>query len=122
MPGGRLPRRETELVILRVAHLRKCDYEFDHHVRLGRRAGLGAADIDRVKEGPDVEGWSEREQVSLRAVDQLHRDRNIDDTKWSELRRHLDERECIELIMLAGHYELLATFIETLRIEPDSRS
>ena len=41
MPGGKLPRRETELVILRVAHLRSCQYEFDHHVHLGRRAGLG---------------------------------------------------------------------------------
>ena len=35
MPGGKLPRRDTELVILRVAHLRACAYEFDHHVRLG---------------------------------------------------------------------------------------
>ncbi|MBV8385841.1 MAG: carboxymuconolactone decarboxylase family protein, partial [Acidimicrobiia bacterium] len=28
MPGGKLPRRDTELVILRVAHLRNCEYEF----------------------------------------------------------------------------------------------
>src|SRR5688500_10960009 len=42
MPRGRLSRRESELVILRVAHLRDSAYEFEHHVRLGRRAGLGA--------------------------------------------------------------------------------
>jgi len=34
MPRGRLPRRETELAILRVAHLCNSEYEFDHHVRL----------------------------------------------------------------------------------------
>src|ERR671918_1319253 len=45
MPGGKLPRRETELVILRVAHLRSCAYEFEHHVRLGRRAGVGDDDV-----------------------------------------------------------------------------
>ena len=39
MPGGKLPRRETEMVILRVAHLRQCAYEFEHHARLARRAG-----------------------------------------------------------------------------------
>ncbi|MDT4937999.1 MAG: hypothetical protein QOG80_1670, partial [Pseudonocardiales bacterium] len=33
MPRGRLPRIDTELVILRVAHARACDYEYGHHVR-----------------------------------------------------------------------------------------
>ena len=42
MPGGKLPRADTELVILRVAHLTECDYEWDHHERIGRRAGLSA--------------------------------------------------------------------------------
>ena len=122
MPGGKLPRRETELVILRVAHLRECAYEFEHHVRLGRRAGLTDTDIAHVQEGSDAEGWSAREQAILAAVDQLNRDGDIDDESWSALRQHLDERECVELIMLAGHYDMLATFIGTLRIEPDSHS
>ena len=63
MPGGRLPRRDTELVILRVAHLRSCDYEWVHHERLGRRAGLSDDDIARVRTGPDAEGWSQRERT-----------------------------------------------------------
>lgn len=119
MPRGRLPRRETELAILRVAHLRSCDYEFDHHVRLGRRAGLTDADLKRVVQGPDADGWSPRERALLHAVDRLHRGQDLDDTSWSTLRGHLDERECIELVMLAGHYEMLATTIAALRIQPD---
>jgi AhpD family alkylhydroperoxidase len=119
MPGGRLPRRDTELVILRVAHLRSCSYEFDHHVRLGRRAGLGAAEIERVVEGPDAAGWSPREHALLAAVDRLHHDQDLDDAAWSSVRNHLDEREAIELCMLVGHYEMLATVIAALRIQPD---
>jgi AhpD family alkylhydroperoxidase len=119
MPGGKLPRRETELVILRVSHLRSCSYEFEHHVRLGRRAGLVDADIARVLEGPEVEGWSPRERALLAAVDRLHHDQDLDDTTWSSLLSHLDERELIELCMLVGHYEMLATVIGALRIEPD---
>jgi AhpD family alkylhydroperoxidase len=118
MPGGILARRETELVILRVAHLRDCTYEWDHHVRLGRRAGLTHADIARVKEGR-AEGWSSRQAAILTAVDQLHREQYIDDGAWTALRRYLDDRECIELCMLVGHYEMLATFIGTLHVEPD---
>ncbi len=40
MPGGRLPRRETELTILRVATLARSDYELAHDRHLGRRGGL----------------------------------------------------------------------------------
>ena len=121
MPGGRLPRRESELVILRVAHLRSCDYELKHHKRLGRRAGLGEAELERVVAGPDAGGWSERQRALLTAVDRLHHDRDLDDTTWLMLRGHLGEREAIELCMLVGHYEMLATTITALRIQPDRR-
>ena len=120
MPGGTLPRRETELVILRVAHLRTCAYEFDHHVSLGKRAGVTAVDVARVQDGPEADGWSDREQAVLRAVEQLHHDGDVDDPTWAALRDHLDEREVIELVLLAGHYEMLATAITTLRIQPDA--
>src|SRR6201996_684657 len=37
---GRLPLVDTELVILRVAHLRDSEYELQHHRKMGRRRGL----------------------------------------------------------------------------------
>ncbi len=121
MPGGKLPRRETELIILRVAALRDCAYEFEHHVRLGQRAGINVRDVERVKQGPDADGWTAREQALLHAVDALHRDRDLDDATWTELREYLTEPETIEFLLLAGHYEMLATFLLTLRVEPDRR-
>ena len=121
MPGGRLPRRDTELVILRVAHLRGCAYEFDHPVHLGRRAGVDDADVTRVMEGPDAPGWSTREQAILAVVDALHHDGDVDDDTWAAMRAHLGERDAIELCLLAGHYEMLATTITALRIQPEAR-
>jgi AhpD family alkylhydroperoxidase len=122
MPGGKLPRRETELVILRVAHLRSCAYEYDHHVRLARRAGLSRAEIERVADGPAAPGWSQREQILLRAVDELHHTGDLADGTWGALREHLDARLAIEFVMLVAHYEMLATFIGTLRIQPDGQA
>jgi AhpD family alkylhydroperoxidase len=121
MPGGILRRRESELVILRVAHLRGCRYELEHHLRLGRRAGLDDGDLARVAEGSQAAGWGPRERALLAAVEALHRDGDLDDDAWTQLRRELDEREAIELCLLAGHYEMLATTIAALRIEPDAR-
>ncbi len=119
MPGGTLPRRDTELVILRVAYLRQCAYEFEHHVRLGRRAGVSAADLTRIQQDPAAAGWTARERALLGAVDMLHAEQDLDDDTWSALREHLDEACAVEFLMLAGHYEMLATFLNTLRIQPD---
>ena len=119
MPRGRLPRRDTELVILRVAHVRECAYEHEHHVRLGRRAGLTDAEIARVADGPAADGWAPREQAILQAADELLANGDVADETWSRLSGMLDTRELIELVLLVGHYEMLAKTINTLRIQPD---
>jgi alkylhydroperoxidase family enzyme len=119
MPRGRLPRRDTELVILRVAHLRGSTYEWQHHVRLGRRAGIGEEELRRLTEVPAADGWSPRESALLAAVDELDADGDLTDATWAPLAQHLDESELIEFVLLVGHYEMLATAIATLRIQPD---
>ncbi|MBB5914286.1 AhpD family alkylhydroperoxidase [Nocardia transvalensis] len=119
MPGGRLSRYETELAILRVAHLRRCDYETDHHIRLGKRAGIDREVLDRLRLGPEAPGWSDRERALLAAVDQLVHSRDVDDTTWSTLAAHYDERHLIEIVLLVNQYEGLASTITTLRIETD---
>ena len=121
MPFGELSRRETEMVIIRVAHLRGCDYELDHHRRLGAKAGIDGAMFVRILEGPDA-GWGDREAALLRATDELVTDRDISDDTWSALRRHLTERKAIALVLLVGQYDMLATTIGTLRIERDEFS
>ncbi|HET7591241.1 MAG TPA: carboxymuconolactone decarboxylase family protein [Solirubrobacterales bacterium] len=122
MPGGKLPRRDTELVILRVAHNAGCDYERSHHERLGRRAGLSAEEVERARSGPQAPGWSPRQQLLLRAADEMHGEGEIGDATWSALAAELDERLLIELCLLIGHYEMLAMTLNTLRVQPDPHS
>lgn len=119
MPGGRLPRRVTELLILRTAHNCGCDYEWHHHERLGAEAGLTAQEIDRVRQGPGAGGWAEHEATLLRAADEMHADRAIADETWAALRPHYSDAKLIELCLLVGHYEMLAMTINSLRIETD---
>jgi len=104
---------------VRVAHLRQCTYELEHHRRLARRAKISPAEVDRVLEGPEAAGWTARERTILRAVDELHEQQDLTDQTWSELRIHLDERGAIEVVLLVGHYEMLATAIATLRVPLD---
>lgn len=119
MPGGRLPREDTELVILRVAHNTGCGYEWGHHARIGRRAGLSPEEIERVRDGAAAPGWSARRSMLLSAADELHDAGEIGDPLWQRLSAELDEVELIELCMLVGHYEMLAMTLNTLRVVPE---
>jgi alkylhydroperoxidase family enzyme len=119
MPRGRLPRRDTELVILRVAHNTRCEYEWRHHERIADTVGFGPDDVARVREGPEAQGFSERQSLLLEATDELHSSRDISEELWDSLRRSLSDVELIELCMLVGHYEMLAMTLNALRVEPD---
>lgn len=118
MPFGSLPRKDTELVILRVGHLTGSDYELAQHERLARAAGLSDDEIARAGGEPDT--WPPRQRLLLRVTDALHADRDLPDDLWVDLRGELDERQCIELLMLVGHYEMLAMTLNGLRVVPDA--
>jgi AhpD family alkylhydroperoxidase len=119
MPGGTLSRQDTEIVILRVAHLRQCQYERDHHVRLGRKVGITPELLARIERGPESAGLTSRQQVLLASVDELVALKNISDASWSALQRYYDSAQLVELCLLVGQYETLATTIATLQIERD---
>lgn len=119
MPFGTLTRRDAETVILRVAHLRGCAYELDHHTRLGRRAGLTDTDIERVFAGPDADGWDDGTRALLLAVDELVATRDLSDQTWARLAGFRDDRAMIEVVMLVGQYDSLATTLGVLRVQRD---
>jgi alkylhydroperoxidase family enzyme len=120
MPGGSLPRAEAELVILRVAHNCRSEYEWGYHARLGRAAGLTLGEVERVREGPEADGWTDERASLLRAADELHETRTISDELWTSLSARHSAHQLIEICMLVGHYEMLAMTLNALRVQPDA--
>jgi len=125
---GRLPRTDTELVILRVAHLRSCAYELQHHRRIARRRGLGPTAQQAIFAWPDgtgeTDGLTARQQALLCATDEFVNDRSISAEVWQRLSTHLDRRELIEFCMLASQYDGLAATLSALAVpldHPDHR-
>jgi AhpD family alkylhydroperoxidase len=124
---GRLPTPDTELVILRVAHLRSCEYELQHHRRMARRQGLDAhtqATIFAWPNAPEGDGpqkvLSARQQALLTATDELIEDRTVTAATWERLATHLDRRQLIEFCLLATQYDALAATITALDIPLDN--
>jgi len=116
---GKLPKTETELVILRVGHLRGSEYELQQHRRLARSRGVDDALQAKIFEGPDAEGLTSRQRALLRAVDEFTFDRNLSDETYTALAAHLDRRQIIEFGALAGHYDTIAGILATLRVPMD---
>ena len=117
MPFGTLPRRDAELVILRVAWLCGAAYEWWQHVPLALRAGLGPNEIEAVADTSPIADLSDRQRVLVAVTDELLAQRELSEVTWQAAGQMLTEREVIELCLLTGHYQGLATAIGGLAIQ-----
>jgi alkylhydroperoxidase family enzyme len=115
MPRGTLPRRDAELVILRVAWRTGAAYEWHQHVLLGSRAGLTAADVERAATD-DHAGWAPRQAMLVSATDELLASSRLSDETWTAVERELDVKGAIELCMLVGQYQGLGTALGGLGV------
>ncbi|WP_445167160.1 carboxymuconolactone decarboxylase family protein [Mycolicibacterium sp. Dal123E01] len=116
---GKLPKRDKELVILRVGHLRGSEYELQQHRRLARTRGLDSAVQDKIFAGPTAQGLTDRQRVLLTAVDEFILNRDLSDDTFADLTTHLTRQQVIEFCALAGHYDAIAAILATLRVPMD---
>jgi 4-carboxymuconolactone decarboxylase len=112
--GSTLPARIREQAILRVAHRRQCGYEWSHHVKIAKKAGLSEADIAAAQTG---ETDDEFDRAVFTAVDELDEKSNLSDQTWAALCERLDERQRMDLIFTIGGYIALAMAINTFGVQ-----
>jgi alkylhydroperoxidase family enzyme len=114
--AGKLPARDRELLILRTGWLCQAEYEWAQHRLISLSVGLTEAEIERVREGPEAEGWADFDAVLLRAADELHGESGISDSTWEALGARYDEHQLIEVPMLVGHYHMVAFTLNSLGV------
>jgi alkylhydroperoxidase family enzyme len=108
MMATTLTVRQREILILRVAALRKCAYEWAQHVLMGHDAGLTDDEIGRVAYGPDAPFWDPLDAALILAVDELVTDGAITASTWTVLAEHLDTQQLLDVIFTVGAYETLS--------------
>lgn len=114
--AGRLPPRDRELAVLRIAWLSQSPYEWGEHVDIAQRFGRTAEDAERVTRGSAAEGWTAHDAAILRGVEELLADYALSDATWTTLAETWDEAQLIEYLMMVGHYVSVAFVQNTLRI------
>jgi AhpD family alkylhydroperoxidase len=114
-----LTGRQRELIVLRIAAVRGCEYEWVQHAVLADKVGLDQADVDRIAVGRAAPGWSPLERAMVAAVDELLVDARMTDETWKALAAELDERQLLDLIFTVGAYDVVAMMLGACRTELD---
>ena len=122
MPFGRLLRRDTELVILRVAWRCRSAYEWHQHVPIALRVGLTPEEVAGAADGAQQSSLTEHQRVLLAVADELLARREISEATWSTVKAAFREREVIELCLLIGHYQGLASAVGGLGIQLEAEA
>ena len=112
-----LPPRERELAILRVGWLCRAEYEWGHHVAMGKEAGVTDIEIRRVSQGASAAGWTPFEAALLKAVDELHADSFISDPTWQALSQRYNEQQLLDLVFTAGQYKLVCMALNSVGVQ-----
>lgn len=114
-----LSERERELIVMRVAAVRKCGYEWAQHLFMARDVGLSDEEIGRIAYGPDAPFWGELDQAMLRAVDELMHEGAISASTWGILSGHLTTQQLLDVIFTVGAYDTLARMMSSLELDID---
>jgi alkylhydroperoxidase family enzyme len=114
-----LTPRQRELLVLRVAHLRRAAYEWAQHVYQAGVAGVSPEEVARVRDGASAPQWSPLERALLSAADELVADARIGEATYDALSAELDTQQIMDVVFTVGAYEVFAMAMRTFDVELD---
>ncbi|MEV1238580.1 carboxymuconolactone decarboxylase family protein [Nonomuraea sp. NPDC050022] len=123
-----LGHRRRELLILLVARIEGGTYEWRQHVPIALGVGVPQAQIDAIEQGNladnafDDEVFDNAERALLAFGKQVIEDVRVEDSVFTEVRRHFSEREIVEAILAIGFYMTMARLTEVTQTDLDPAS
>jgi 4-carboxymuconolactone decarboxylase len=109
-----------ELTILQLAHLRKCEYQWVHHVALARAVGVSAEQIAAIEDGRENDvSLSDTDREVLAFVREAVLDGAAGEHAVAAVSSRLGPRQVVELLLVLGHWGAICTLIQTLALQPD---
>lgn len=110
-----LSERHREIVILTVARAMDAEYEWHHHVRIGRAVGLSVEEIRALADGRS-EAFDAAEAALVEYTMHFVAG-TVDVTHHDALAADFDEREVVGVAMLAQFYLGLSRVIDAFDLE-----
>jgi 4-carboxymuconolactone decarboxylase len=114
--GTSLSERVRQVVILTVGAVWGCDYERYAHAAAAREAGLSSAAIEALSAGRTSEYLKGDDDVARRFALALAAEHRVNDALFEEARQTFKERGVLDLIILAGCYDLVSSLLNAFEI------
>jgi len=114
-----LSATDRELVILSVARVFDCHFEWAYHVREARKAGVRAEAITAIRERRSA-GLGEDEAPLVAYVSELLVAHRADEATLARLRARLGVQGVVELTATIGYYAMLACTLNAFDVRPES--
>jgi alkylhydroperoxidase family enzyme len=115
---GHLTLRQRELIIARVTSQCGSEYEWGIHVHFfAEKAGFYAEHLRSIVYGDATDDcWGDEDRLILRLCDSLHRNCDVDDDLWRDLKGAFEDEAVMEMMMIAGNYRSVAYLTNALRL------
>jgi 4-carboxymuconolactone decarboxylase len=116
-----LDMKLRELAILLVSRRTEADYEWVQHTAIARAIGIPQEQIDAVEADEltaDCLGSDARAVLGFTAA--VIESPKVDEETFAAMREVLSPREVVELMLVIGHYFMLARIITALEVDPDA--
>lgn len=122
--GLGLDDRTRELAICVIALVKGARYEYGHHAPIYLAAGGQEAVLQAVARycenaGSELTGLAERDSAVVRYVADMARNAQVSDAILSELKRHCDTTELVEITAVAATYMMVAHVLLALDVAPE---
>jgi len=114
-----LDPRLRELAILQVGWLAKSEYEFTHHVRIGKEFGVTDEDIaGLIAETDDKPSKLEPlAKVILKGAREMTRDMAMSEATFAEIKRELSNEQMVDLVLTIAFYCAVVRVLATMKID-----
>ena len=116
---SKLDPRLRELAILQVGWLEKSEYEFTHHVKIGKEFGVTDRDIQGLI--AETEGrLSELEPLAraiLRGAREMVRELAMSEAAFAEIKRELSDAQMVDLVLTIAFYCAIVRVLATMKVD-----
>jgi len=106
----------TEFIILVTAREWTQDFEWNFHVPLARKEGIGQDIIDAIADGRRPSDMSEDVEICYNLVTELQRYKRVSDATYAPAVKRFGEKGVLDIVGITGYYASLAMVMNTTRM------
>src|SRR6478752_3022487 len=116
---SKLDPRLRELAILQVGWMEKSEYEFTHHVKIGKEFGVTDDDIAALMAETDGKP-SKLEPLAkaiLRGAREMVRELAMSDATFAEIKKELSDEHMVDLVLTIAFYCAVVRVLATMKMD-----